>query len=125
MFEYQQLPWFRPQFIDPEFSRVVTSQHRWNAGEGCFAFAFTMTLLRLQLPPAVILLCLLAGCETAEPKKQSSVPGQAKAPQVTYSEDPHPKQPVKQAAQPQEAPKPKPAAPDAAETLIAQTEKLY
>lgn len=84
-----------------------------------------MTLLRLQLPAAALLLCLLAGCETSEPKKQSSVPKQAKAPQVTYSEDPHPKQPVKQASQPQEAPKPKPAAPDAAEALIAQTEKLY
>ncbi len=79
-----------------------------------------MTTLRLIFPVA-ILLSLLAGCETAEPKKPTPIPAQARAPEVSSPAA----QPVKQQPKIQEAPKPSKPATDPAEALIAQAEKLY
>src|ERR1700678_1838265 len=80
-----------------------------------------MTTRRLVVTVAVLLgLAFFTACETDAPKKTSTVPTQAKAPEVTA---PAPQQ-NKQQAKVQEPAKPKPTA-DPAEALIAQAEKLY
>src|SRR5579871_3764708 len=78
-----------------------------------------MTTLRLIVPVAVFL-SLLTGCETHAPKKQTALPPQANAPELSSPVAP----PIKQAPKVQETAKPKPQA-DPAEALIAQVEKLY
>ncbi len=89
-----------------------------------------MTLFRLMVTAAV--LCLLVGCETPEPKKSSTFPPQARAPQAAFAFAQKTQGPSKNQLAPknqpttttQEAPKPAPR-PDPAETLIAQAERQY
>ena len=89
-----------------------------------------MTLFRLMVTAAV--LCLLVGCETPEPKKSSTFPPQARAPQAAFAFAQKTQAPPKNPSSPknqatpsaQESPKPAPR-PDPAETLIAQAERQY
>ena len=83
-----------------------------------------MKLLNLKVPAAVLLfLSFLTGCETDGPKKTTTLPPQANAPEIAT--------PVAEKAQPkqqpkiQEQPQPKPPSTAPADALIAQAEKLY
>src|SRR5579862_2502866 len=84
-----------------------------------------MTLLRVTLPAAALLLVvLLSGCETSEPKKPAPLPAQANAPEITA-----PAATQKPATTPSDK-KVQPSSPatvssDPAEALIARTEALY
>ncbi len=79
-----------------------------------------MRLFRLIIPAAV-LLSLLPGCETDNPKKSSALPAQANAPEVTSTVA----QQSQQQPKIQEQPKPKPQPADPADALVAEVEKLY
>ena len=99
-----------------------------------------MTLLRLKLPAAVLLffcplLFSFTGCETGNPRSNSFLPQQAKAPQLqaapSRSKAPQENELIAQksksptpAAATQEATKPA-AKPDPADAVIAQAEKDY
>ena len=80
-----------------------------------------MTTPRLIVPVAVLLcLGIFTGCETDAPKKTATIPPRAQAPQIAASATRQNELQTKV----QQNPKPE-AAGDAAEALIARTEKLY
>ncbi|MGC2109537.1 MAG: LysM peptidoglycan-binding domain-containing protein [Candidatus Korobacteraceae bacterium] len=84
-----------------------------------------MRLLRRTLPVAVLLLlCILIGCETSEPRRNSLLPSQANAPQVTAPAVQKVQKPQPPAPKVQETVTPKAQA-DPADALIAQAEKEY